>query len=116
MLAVPATGSLSAQQQEPLVGENQINVYGSLPTDLSGLPDGPKIEGYISARNGNRVQITAAGGAKTVINVAPATEIRTSGGFLGLGRDKLGPDSLLKRLPVVVATVQWEGGDRKSVG
>lgn len=110
MLAVPATGSLSAQQQELPAGEGQINVYGSLPTDLSGLPDGPKIEGYISARNGNGVQITTAGGAKTVVNVIPATEFRSGGGFLGMGRDKLGADSLLNGLPVVVETVQWEGG------
>lgn len=110
MLAVPATGSLSAQQQELPASEGQINVYGSLPTDLSGLPDGPKIEGFISARKGNGVQITSAGGAKTVVNVIPVTEIRTSGGFLGMGRDKLGMDSLLNGLPVTVETVQWEGG------
>lgn len=110
MLAVPATGSLSAQQQELPASEGQIDVYGSLPTDLSGLPDGPKIEGFISARNGNRVQITNAGGTNTVVNVTPTTEIRSGGGFLGLGRDKLGMDSLLNGLPVVVETVQWEGG------
>lgn len=110
MLTLPAAGSLSAQTQAPPATEDQIDVYGSLPTDLSGLPAGPKIEGFISARNGNRVQITAAGGAATVVNVTPTTEIRTSGGFLGLGRDKLGTESLLNGLPVSVETVQWEGG------
>src|SRR3546814_856092 len=110
MIPVPASGSLSAQQQNSPEGESQINVYGTRPTDLSGLPDGPKIEGFISARNGNRVQVTSAGGANTVVNVIPATEIRSGGGFLGLSNAKLGADSLLNGLPVTIETVQWEGG------
>lgn len=108
--ALPMAGSLSAQQQDYGASEDQINVYGSLPTDLKALPDGPELEGFISARNGNRVQVTTAGGTKTVVNVAPATEIRTSGGFLGMGREKLNASSLLNGLPVTVSTVQWEGG------
>ncbi|MFZ9396247.1 MAG: OmpA family protein [Erythrobacter sp.] len=108
--ALPMAGSLSAQQQDYEASEDQINVYGSLPTDLKALPEGPELEGFISARNGNRVQVTTAGGTKTVVNVAPATEIRTSGGFLGMGREKLNASSLLNGLPVTVSTVQWEGG------
>ena len=108
-LAVPATGGLSAQENESANAEN-INVYGSLPTDLSGLLEGPDLDGFISARNGNRVQITVAGDIKAVVNVGPATEIRTIGGFLGLGREKLTSSSLMNGLPVSVETVQWEGG------
>lgn len=107
---LPMAAGLSAQDQGYGASEDQINVYGSLPTDLKALPDGPELEGFISARNGNRVQITAAGGTKTVVNVAPATEIRTSGGFLGMGREKLTSSSLMNGLPVTVSTVQWEGG------
>ena len=110
MLTVPASGSLSAQQQDLPEGEVLTTVHGSLPTDLSGLTEGPEIEGFISARNGNRVQITSAGGTNTVINVSPATEIRAGGGFLGLNRNKLGADSLLNGLPITAETVQWEGG------
>ncbi|HEX5645143.1 MAG TPA: OmpA family protein [Erythrobacter sp.] len=108
--ALPMTAGVAAQNEDYGASEDQINVYGSLPTDLKALPDGPELEGFISARNGNRVQVTSAGGTKTVVNVAPATEIRTSGGFLGLSREKLGTEALLNGLPVTVSTVQWEGG------
>lgn len=107
---LPMAAGLAAQDQGYGASEDQINVYGSLPTDLKALPDGPELEGFISARNGNRVQITAAAGTKTIVNVAPSTEIRTSGGFLGMGREKLTSSSLMNGLPVTVSTVQWEGG------
>ena len=109
LATVPAVGSLSAQQTGE-VSQEQINVYGSLPTDLSGLPEGPEIEGFISARNGNRMQVTSAGGTNTVVNISAATEIRAKGGFLGLDRDKIASSALLNGLPVTVDTVQWEGG------
>lgn len=110
MLAVSASGNLYAQQQDVSANGEQINVYGSLPTDLSSLPKGPEIEGFISSRRGSQMQVTSAGGTNTAINVSPATEIRAKGGFLGMGNEKLSSDSLLNGLPVTVETVQWEGG------
>ncbi len=111
MLALPATSGLSAQQQDPTDGEVMTTVYGSLPTDLSGLPEGPDIEGIISARSGERMQVTSADGStSTTIAVGQATEVKSSGGFLGLSRDKLGTQSLLNGLPVTVKTVQWGDG------
>jgi OmpA-OmpF porin, OOP family len=112
MLALPVTGSLSAQQQQdPQDGEVMTTVYGSLPTDLSGLPEGPEIEGIISARAANKMLVTANDGTTTTeVNVGEATEIKGSGGFLGLGRSELGQNSLLNGLPVTVKTVQWGGG------
>ena len=108
-LAVPATG-LSAQQDYPDETESVTTVYGSLPNDLSGLPEGPEIEGIISARSGDKVQVTTPDGANTVIAVSQATEIKSSGGFLGLDRDTLAADALLNGLPVEVQTVEWGGG------
>lgn len=108
-LAVPASGSLSAQQNPP-EGEFLTTVYGSPPADLSGLPEGPEIEGIISARSGNRVQITSADGTSTAVTVGDVTEIKAKGGFLGLARDELAADSLLNGLPVSVETVQWGEG------
>ncbi|RXZ65751.1 OmpA family protein [Pelagerythrobacter rhizovicinus] len=108
-LAVPASGSLSAQQSPP-EGEFLTTVYGSPPADLSGLPEGPEIEGIISARSGNRVQITSADGTSTAVTVGDVTEIKARGGFLGLARDELAADSLLNGLPVSVETVQWGEG------
>ena len=106
VLAVPAWGSLSAQQQAP----DSITVTGEAPADLSGLAEGPEVEGFISARNGERIEVTGADGSNTAILVSNATDIKSSGGFLGLTRTKLGADSLLNGLPVTVQTVQWGGG------
>jgi outer membrane protein OmpA-like peptidoglycan-associated protein len=94
-------------QQEPDV---MATVDGALPTDLSGLPDGPTVEGIISARRGSQVQISAADGTNTVVNVGEVTQVKSTGGFLGLDRDKLGADALLNGLPVEVSTAQWGGG------
>lgn len=113
MLSASASG-LSAQeqqpQQEPSGSEFLTTVYGSPPTDLSGLAEGPEIEGIISARSGNRLQVTGGDGTDTVVTVGEVTEIKSSGGFLGLDRDKLAADSLLNGLPVTVETVQWGDG------
>ena len=81
-----------------------------MPSDLSGLPEGPEIEGFITARDEGRVQVTSEDGTSTTFNVGEATEVKSSGGFLGLARDKLGADALLNGLPVSVRTVQWGGG------
>ncbi|KRA79765.1 OmpA family protein [Altererythrobacter sp. Root672] len=108
-LAMPAWGGLSAQQG-PTNSSDSITVVGTAPTDLTGLTEGPEIEGIISARTGERLQVTGADGANTAILVSEATQIRSSGGPLGLSSAKLGADSLLNGLPVTVQTVQWDGG------
>lgn len=108
-LALPGVASVSAQEQAP--GENGIltTVVGSPPADLTGLADGPDVEGLISARNGNEFQVTGADGTNTIITLGESTQIRARGGFLGLGRDQLAADSLLNGLPVEVETVEWAG-------
>ena len=108
-LAVPAWGALSAQQQTNDV--SQIDVTGAVPpSDLAGLTEGPEVEGTISARRGNQVQITTATGENTAFLVSDGTRISGKGGFLGLDRTKVTADSLLNGLPVSVKTVQWQGG------
>lgn len=104
-LAVPAWSGLSAQQP----ANGAITVTGSVPSDLKDLPEGPDVEGLISARSGERVQVNGVDGVTNVL-VSDATKIVSSGGFLGLDRDKLTADALLNGLPVTVKTVQWEGG------
>jgi outer membrane protein OmpA-like peptidoglycan-associated protein len=71
---------------------------------------GPEVDGFISARNDEKMQVTTAGGAKTVIFISDGTKIRSSGGFLGTSRNKLAADALLNGLPVSVKTVQWADG------
>lgn len=117
-LTVPIAGGLSAQELNPAgsvpQGESAQSVLttveGSFPDDLTGLTAGPEIDGVISARSGNRVQITQEDGTSTVIAFGDVTEIKASGGFLGLDRDRLGADQLLNGLPVTVRTVEWGGG------
>lgn len=110
MLAMPAWSGLSAQQPSPANGADSITVTGEAPADLTGLTEGPEIEGFISARRGESIQVTGADGANTAILVSDATEIRSSGGFLGLNRTRLDANSLLNGLPVTVQTVQWGSG------
>ena len=104
MLAVPAWSGLSAQAAD------QITVVGEAPTDLTGLTEGPEIRGVIAARNGERIQVTTADGTTTPILISTASDIKSTGGFLGADRTVLGADSLLNGLPVTVETVQWGGG------
>lgn len=108
-LAILAPSSVSAQQGMEEANPD-ITVNGLPPADLSGLEEGPEIEGFISARKADRMQVTSADGNNTAITVAEATEIKASKGFLGIGRSKLGADSLLNGLPVTVQTVQWGDG------
>lgn len=112
MIALSAAGPLSAQfesdQFEPVdEGEPLTTVYSTVPADLTDLEEGPEIDGIISAREGDRVQVTTAGGTTAMFHIGETTEIRSRGGFLGLDRDTLASDSLLTGLPVNVETVQW---------
>lgn len=108
-IAVLAPSGVSAQQ-DMQESETDITVTGVPPADLSGLEEGPDIEGFISARKADRMQVTSADGTNTAITVAEATQIKASKGFLGIGRSKLAADSLLNGLPVTVKTVQWGDG------
>ncbi|WP_336976828.1 OmpA family protein [Altererythrobacter fulvus] len=107
-LAVPASG-LFAQPQD-LQGESPINVYGDRLPDPSEMTAGPDVEGVISARNGDRIQVTTTDGTRQIIAIGENTSIKSSGGFLGLNRSKLAADSLLNGLPVSIETLQWDGG------
>jgi len=110
MLGAPALGGVAAQAQDLREGEALTTVYGAPPADLSGLEQGADIEGFISARSREKLKVMSADGTSTVVMISDATQIRASGGFLGINRDALGADSLLNGLPVSVATVQWGGG------
>lgn len=92
------------------VSEAPITVNGTPPADLAGMPPGPDIVGIISARRGDRIQITGADEVSTVVAISEATEVRGRGGFLGLNRRALDTNALLNGLPVTVETVQWDEG------
>lgn len=104
MLGGPTSGSLAAQQQDP----PEVGVTGTVTDTSSPEPatKGPDIKGIISARSGDRMQVTAADGSKSVITINDATRIKASGGFLSLSRSRLAAASLLNGLPVTVKTMQ----------
>lgn len=110
LLAGPVPGSLMAQtQDQPEEGISGTVTDTSAPAAAE-MTKGPDIEGIISARSGDRMQVTAADGTKSVITINDATKIRASGGFLSLNRSKLAATSLLNGLPVSVKTLQSGGG------
>lgn len=102
LLAMPSAGSLSAQQQD--TAQAVITVTGAP------MPAGPEIKGIISARNDDKVKVTAADGTSTIIAINDATRISTGGGFLGGNRGKFTADQLLNGLPVTVKTLQSADG------
>ena len=110
-LALPLAAGAQAQELDPQGGVRSegepMTVVGTTPSDLTGMPEGPEFEGVISARQDNKIQVTSTDGMRTVVAISPATEIRSSGGFLGLDKDQLSPADLLNGLPVDVETVEW---------
>ncbi len=100
----PAPAQSGADQ-----GEVLTTVYGSLPP-LAEMEEGPRVTGIISARKGSRLQITTDGGATTMVTLHPETEIRSRGGFLGIGNKTFDQTALMNGLPVVVKTSQYGEG------
>jgi len=107
--AVSATG-LAAQtmpaQMPQDQGEVLTTVYGSLPP-LAEMEEGPRINGIISARKDQRLQITADDGSVQAVALHPETEIRTRGGFLGIGNKTLDQSALINGLAVTVKTSRY---------
>lgn len=107
-LILPA--SLGAQDEEIVDSGAQMVVTGLPPADLSGLTDGPEIQGFISARSGERVQITLPDGSIQLLFLSEATEVRSSKGLFGMNRAKRNAESLYNGLPVTAKTAQWGSG------
>ena len=108
MLAISASGSVAAQEQN--APDPRIVVNGA---PAPAMTAGPEIKGVITARNGDRMKVTAADGTSTVIAITDATRIKTGGGLFS-GNQKLAADSLLNGLPVTVKTLQ--SGDAQAGG
>lgn len=109
-LAGTAPGGLAAQPQDPPEADLSATVGGSPSPEAAEATEGPEIEGIITSRSGDQVQVTAADGTSTTIAVSGDTRITAKGGFLGLGRTELAADSLLNGLPVSVETLQSGSG------
>lgn len=110
LLGATAATSLSAQTTRSADnGEVLTTVYGNLPP-MTDMTDGPKITGIISARQGQRLQVTADDGTNTTLTLHADTEIRTRGGFLGIGNKTFDQSALINGLPVIVKTAQYGEG------
>lgn len=107
LVAMPATATLA--QDQTTVGET-MTVIGTAPADLEGLPEGPEVEGIISARSGDRFQVTTEDGTKTVLYLSQATKIKSNKGLFGLASASQTDTALLNGLPVSVKTVRWGEG------
>ena len=101
----PATDASTTGAQD----EATATVYGALPS-LAEMPDGPRVTGMITARQGSRLQITGNDGNVTLVTLHPETEIRTRGGFLGIGNKTFDQNALTNGLPVIVKTSQYGEG------
>ena len=109
LVATTAPAGLMAQETDPETGEVLTTVYGVQAPDLADLSEGPEVEGFISARDGERMQVTSPDGTATVVTLHEDTSIKAKSGLFGVGRKTLDADSLLTGLPVEVKTVQWNG-------
>lgn len=105
LAAQTTTATTTAQQGYDM----ETTVYGSVPP-LAELEEGPRVTGIISARSGSRLQITGDDGTATTVTLHNETEIRTRGGFLGIGNKTLDQSALLNGLPVIVKTAKYGEG------
>ena len=104
MLILPVSGSLSAQEQDS--SNSSITVNGVQAPEAPAMTPGPEIKGVITARNGDKMKVTTADGAATIIAINDATRIKAGAGLFGGDRSKPTTDSLLNGLPVTVKTLQ----------
>ena len=65
-LVAVATAPLTAQQYNAPASEDVI-VTGNIPADLSDMAEGPEIEGVISAREGDRIEIVSDDGTRRIV-------------------------------------------------
>lgn len=115
--AASASGLAAQTVPEPLPsptiseqdGVTTTTVYGALPP-LSEMEAGERVEGIITARKGSRLQVTADDGTVQLITLHPDTEIRTRGGFLGIGNKTLDQNALINGLSVIVKTSRYGEG------
>lgn len=103
-LALPLASGLAAQDQAGT--DPNIVVTGEPLPDVSAMVPGPELKGVITARKGDRMRITTADGASTVVAVNETTRIKASSGLFGSKAQKPTLESLLNGLPVTVKTMQ----------
>lgn len=107
--SVPALAQQGQQVMPPQGDRVLTTVTGNLPP-MADMQAGERIEGIISARRGQMMQVTSEDGSTANITLHPETTIRTRGGFLGIGNKNFDPSALIPGLPVIVRTAQYGDG------
>ena len=106
-LSMPVSAGLHAQQD---TSDPNIIVNGPQPPAFAEMTEGPEIKGIITARNGDRVKVTAADGSTSIFSLHDETRIKAAAGLFGGSKGKLTKSAVLNGLPVTVKTLQWTGG------
>lgn len=113
MLAIAASGSLSAQEQpaqDPnLVVTGEPAAEPPVSPASAALVAGPEVKGVIAARHGDRIKVRTTDGSSVIVAINDATRIKAGSGLFN--RRSLAADSLLNGLPVTVKTLQAGGGE-----
>ena len=104
MAALAAGTALQAQPADP-----SITVHGEGAPDPATMTPGPEVKGIISARTGDKIQVTTADGQRQVVTLAEATQVKSGSGLFG-SKQKFTTAALVTGLPVTVKTQQWSGG------
>lgn len=112
-LAVTASTGFAARAQDTSAPDGRDGVTTTVvaprPAQAAPTTPGPEVRGMISARSGDKVQVTGPDGSRTVVALNGATRISASSGLFG-GRGKLGADALLNGLPVTIRTLRADDG------
>jgi outer membrane protein OmpA-like peptidoglycan-associated protein len=103
-LALSASTVAIAQEAAPLRAD-VTNEVQALP-DPATMSEGPEIKGVLTARQGDRIQVQTADGARTVLYVNEQTRVRATGGLFGTSRTTLDTGALLNGLPLTIKTLQ----------
>ncbi|TYC85610.1 OmpA family protein [Novosphingobium sp. BW1] len=109
--ALAAGGTATAQDQGSGDAELTATMYSDAPADTAEMVEGPELEGFISARDGNRLQITGEDGARNVVTLDQTTQIVSKSGIFGISSKDRTDQALLNGLPVDVRTMQNPSGD-----
>ena len=99
-LTVPVSSGVFAQAQT--AHDNDIVIDGTRVA-------GPEVQGLISARDGNTIQVTAPDGTSTSVALNEATKVKATSGLFG-SKAKVNTDSLINGIPVTIKTMQADGG------
>ena len=108
LLLLAALALPVAVQAQPDEARRDITVTG-IPFDPAQASEGPQVQGIISARSGERLQVTAANGAPTTIALSEATRIKGSANLFGT-KARPTAATLITGLPVTIKTWQSSAG------